>query len=478
MNFIEKTRSALLWTISVRFIAQGFTWLSTIFVIRLVSPEAYGIVSMAEVAIAMLTLICTSGFSESVIQNRNITAKQITDFYGLYLLVCIIVGMTQFFSATAVAGYFTEPELIPVLKAFSIIYLCLPGLGMSSALLSKNMDFKKKSLADLYISVTTAVLSLTLAYLGYQHWSLVIAMISTFVLRLFAYTILARFYVFPTFRFENLSSMIYFGGLVTASGIVWSLFTKIDIVIGGRYLSTLEIGVFAVAVHLASMPMVKLMPIVGQVAFPFYANYQDDQQHLHYYLLKGMRLGSIVVFPIFIGMSLTAPYIVPLVLGDNWLNVILPLSFMCLVMPLQFILNLFSPALKAINKPMVNVATALIQLVLLSIAVLMFTEYSVMGLAYAWLCASPIFFIICSGLFLRALQLSYIKFLYNLLPAVVCSLTMAFLLLAFRLLDTEYNIVFTLCINITLGVIAYCGTLKFLYGSVLKEFIDFSKRSL
>lgn len=477
MNFIEKTRSALFWTISIRFIAQGFTWLSTIFVIRLVSPEAYGIVSMAEVAIAMLTLICTSGFSESVIQNRNITAKQITDFYGLYLVVCIIVGAIQFFSAPAVADYFKEPELIPVLKAFSIIYLCLPGLGMSSALLSKNMDFKKKSFADLCISVTTAILSLTLAYLGYQHWSLVIAMITTFVLRLFAYTVLARFYVLPTFRFENLSSMIYFGGLVTVTGIVWSLFTKIDIVIGGRYFTTIEIGVFAVAVHLASMPMVKLMPIVGQVAFPFYANYQDDRQQLHYYLLKGMRLGSIVVFPVFIGMSLTASYIVPLILGDNWLHVILPLSLMCLVMPLRFILNLFSPAVKALNKPMVNLTVALTQLILLSIAVLLFTDYSIMGLVYAWLIAAPVFFIICSWLFLKALQLPYSKFLYNLLPAAVCSMVMVIFLLVFRSLSSEYNLVFILCINITLGVVTYCGALKLLYSNVLKEFIGFAKRS-
>ena len=53
---------------------QLFTWVSTIIVVRLLTPHDYGIVSMAMIYIGFVQMVSEFGLSAAVVQQRGLTS--------------------------------------------------------------------------------------------------------------------------------------------------------------------------------------------------------------------------------------------------------------------------------------------------------------------------------------------------------------------------------------------------------------------
>jgi len=64
--------------------------------------------------------------------------------------------------------------------------------------------------------------------------------------------------------------------------------------IASRYLAASAIGAYAVAVHVATLPMQKLMSVVNQVASSTVARLQDDPVRLREWLMVAFRVASLV----------------------------------------------------------------------------------------------------------------------------------------------------------------------------------------
>ena len=97
-----------------------------------------------------------------------------------------------------------------------------------------------------------------------------------------------------------------------------------DKIIGGKLLGKDALGYYAVASHIASLPIQKLGGILNSVAFPAFsqANLQNDG--ISAYLLKATRVMGIISIPMFLGISVIAPELVSLLLGEKWQVVALP----------------------------------------------------------------------------------------------------------------------------------------------------------
>ena len=65
-NLVEKAMSAFRWVAALRFLGQMVSWLSTIFVIRFLAPEDYGIISLAEVLRTFLVFFSVMGLGQGL----------------------------------------------------------------------------------------------------------------------------------------------------------------------------------------------------------------------------------------------------------------------------------------------------------------------------------------------------------------------------------------------------------------------------
>ncbi len=57
MSIGKEVSSSIRWMAGMRVISQIFTWVATLLVIRLLSPEDYGLMALAAVVIGLLDIL-------------------------------------------------------------------------------------------------------------------------------------------------------------------------------------------------------------------------------------------------------------------------------------------------------------------------------------------------------------------------------------------------------------------------------------
>lgn len=95
MTIKEKALSGLRWTAGVRLGSQVLTWAMTLVVIRLLSPADYGLLAMATVVIAFLSMVSEIGLGPAIVQKAVIEPGILNRIFGLVLTInlalCILL---------------------------------------------------------------------------------------------------------------------------------------------------------------------------------------------------------------------------------------------------------------------------------------------------------------------------------------------------------------------------------------------------
>lgn len=165
---------SLKWTAIGKVVTQLFRWVVTFWVIRLLAPEDYGMVAMADVFYSFILLFIGSLFTPILIQTKDLTSATLRQVFGMVLLVHFTAFALQITFAEAIGSYYQSENVSKILKINAWCFLILALEVIPAALLARNMKFKQVSIITAIANITAALSTLTLAYLGYGYWALVL----------------------------------------------------------------------------------------------------------------------------------------------------------------------------------------------------------------------------------------------------------------------------------------------------------------
>jgi O-antigen/teichoic acid export membrane protein len=390
----QRVVHALAWTLSGRVLAQATSWLATLFVIRLLAPDDYGLMALATIFVTLVALVNELGMSGALIQADRLTEAQIRQTYGLIIVVQLAFTFLIVAAATPIALFFEDARLAPILQVSSLQFIFLAFEIIPESLLMRALDFRRKTYIDTAAQLAGSLSTLALAWLGHGVWALVWGVLANQAVKAVGFPVMTRFYVWPSFSLRGMRAIISFGGLLTAERVFWFLYSQADNLILGKRFGGEVLGIYSVAIQLAALPMDKLGPIIGQVAFPAFARVQQRPAEATAYLLKATRLIALVSFPTMFGLSAVAPWFVPVVLGPKWHAAILPLQLLALSMPLRFIALAQPPFLKGLGYARLSLTNTMLAFVVLPLAFLIGSRWGVVGVCVAWLVAYPPYFVL------------------------------------------------------------------------------------
>ena len=381
--------AALKWTALMRFMAQMISWGMSIIVIRYVKPEEYGLKAMAEITLSLLSVLGSGGMDWAIIHSKDMGKERLRKAFGFVIVVNVALFLMQFFAAYPLAEYYKEPRIREMAQVMALGFLIVPFNSIPSALLSRDMNFKLLSTTSLIANVVGAVVTLVMALMGFGVWALVTGPLVTSFLSAAILNVYKPSLVIPSFRFAEVAGMVKFGGTILLTSLLGIVFYKCDVFIAGRFLSAHEVGLYAVAYHLASLPMNKIMPILHQVAFPAYSKLRDSPEIIAKYFLKAVRLTSLVLMPLSFGLAGIAKYFVPAVFGSEWVGIGDALVVLCVVFPVMGVNSLCVPVGNAMGKPGLGLKYAVLAVVIMVPAFVYGVQYGIIGLALVWVLAFP-----------------------------------------------------------------------------------------
>lgn len=388
----QQVLHSLKWVALGKSTTQMIRWLITFWVIRLLLPEDYGVVAMADIFFSFLTLFIGALFTPALIQTKDLTKDKLKQLFGMIIIVHVSLFFLQLTLADAIGAYFQSDIVASILKVNAWCFLILALEIIPAALLAREMEFKKVSIVSAIANIVAAICTLVMAYLGYGFWALIVGEIVSISLRTVMTLIIHPITFLPSFKIGEISHLLKFGGLLTGHAIFAYIFLHMDIAIAGRYMSAIEIGLFAVGLQFALMPMKKILPLLKQVAFPAFSKIQDKPERINAYILKAQKLSLLITIPIFWGLASVVDLIIPIILGEKWLDAVMPTMIILLVMPLRFCEELFGPALKSQRKVRHMLINICIMIVIMSMSILLGIQYGAIGLAGAWAGGFPIAF--------------------------------------------------------------------------------------
>lgn len=473
---------ALGWTVLAKVTGQLLSWASTFIMVRLLLPEDYGLISMTSVVFNMLMILSSSGMADGLIQAKDADDRTVRSLLGLLIVINTLLFLVQFFSAPLIAAYFNDPRLEAITQAMALAFLMMPWVIVPAALLTRGMEFKAKAIVDFASTMITIAVSLALALQGYGVWALVIAQLLNLLVHMIGLNLVRSFPRMPRFAISRIGHIVQFGGVVALGSVLWGLYSNVDVIIGGRVLEPTELGFYVVAMQLAAMPMVKTMPMLVQVAFPAFCQLQTQPDQLIWYFRRTLRLAAFLSFPVFFGLAAVAPQFVPLVLGERWEPMVTPLMILSLSIPCRMIMNVFSPALKALGKPWVPVMNSLLVLLSLLATSLYAVRWGAAGLAFAWVVTAAFSLAILIVKASPALGVRVRDLVADLLPSLALSMIMVLTiwlvdqqLVVGMVADREAGLigrVAALAFTIVVGIISYLLAGGLLFPRQLLEVVE------
>ena len=471
MDIGKQVVSSLKWVAAAKFIGQLCTWAITIFVIRLLEPEDYGLLALAVAVMGLITLVNEMGLGSVIVQKSNLAKSIIEKILGLLIVVNLVFYVIIYFTSPYIAGFFAEPELTKVLQVVGIELLLGAFIVIPDSILTRDMKFQYIAVIGFVRAISASAATLALALLDYGVWALVLGNIFGVIVQGIALNFVVRQWYMPSFNFTGIRKEIGFGGLVTTDRILWYLYSECDTFIIGKFLGKELLGIYTVARQLAALPSAKIAQVLSDIAFSAFSRVQEDIDRVGRYFLKSARVMSFVSFAIFIGIASVAPEIVQVFLGEKWLLTIVPLQILSAVLPLRMLQSIVPSALMGIGRPDINVKNQIIACIMMPIAILIGVNWGLLGVCLAWLIVYPMYFIIMLSRALPVLNVRLLEYLAAIRGAFFCSLIMFLAVFYMReyLESHAVSILTQLILLVITGAVTYLASTLLIQRTIITE---------
>ena len=269
--------TGFLWTFFQKAGGQVISFVVFVVLARLLSPDDFGLVAMANVSIAFLTLFTGAALTAALVQRPEIDASHLdTMFWTVVgLSVILAVGTWQF--APEIAGFFEEPDLQPILRW---LIVCLPLNALQQvqvSLLRRELNFKSIALRLLISQPISGAIGVSFALLGFGVWSLVARTVASAAIQTVVLWFTVKWRPHFSFSVPHFRELFGFGIHVSGANFVAFFSRRMDVFLIGYVLGAGPLGIYTVAKRLILMLVELIGGTIEHVAWPIFSRIQKDR---------------------------------------------------------------------------------------------------------------------------------------------------------------------------------------------------------
>lgn len=295
-----------------------------IFTVRLLTPEDFGYIGALAVFTALSTLLVESGFTAALVRRKNNTDREYTAAFIFNVILSIILYLILFFSAKAIADYYKMPPLTDLAKVIFIAVILNSLTIVQNIILTKNLEFRKQTIANLSGMCVSAIITLWMAATGWGYWAIAAQQISQIMVKA------VLLWIFSSWRpvriqlsdFKIIGELLSFSSLLIISSTISTIMKYVyNVFIGPRY-TTDDLGYYSQANKFHQIPYNVISSSIVGVAYPVLTSLNDSNERQRLYMHKIMRMIAFTIFPTMIGFIAISENFVHVILTDKWLPIL------------------------------------------------------------------------------------------------------------------------------------------------------------
>ena len=301
----SKTVKGLGWSALDNVTKIGVTFIVSIILARLLSPEEYGLIGILTIFISVFNAIVDSGFTNALIRKKDITDTDYSTVFYTNLVLSVFMALALYLCASPIAYFFEQEELVALTQVMSCVVVINALCIVQKARTTKKIDFKTQAKVTFIASLSSGVIGIVMAYMGYGVWALVGQQISSQFITTVFFWIFNRWIPKLEFSRDSFREMWSFGWKLLVSGLIETTWKEIYQVVVGKCYSPATLGLYTRAKQFSQVFSSNLTSIIQRVSYPVLSSIQDDRDRLreaYKRVIKTTMLPTFVLTLIFFGL--------------------------------------------------------------------------------------------------------------------------------------------------------------------------------
>ncbi|MCP5294305.1 MAG: lipopolysaccharide biosynthesis protein [Zoogloeaceae bacterium] len=316
------------WSISSRWLSRLIGVISTLILVRVLTPEDFGIVALASVFVGLVEVMLELGVAAALIQNREATRDHFDTAWTFSVIQSAAAGLVISCSAPLVAHYYGDPRIATLLVVMGVSSAIQGWENIGVVSFQRELNFKTDFNFQLIKRVSGFVVTIGLAIVLHDYWALVFG---TLFARLIGVGVSFWICDFrPKFSLAQKTEIWSFSKWVIVRSVGGYLDDQFHRLVVGKTETTRVLGVYTVSGEISAMPTSELLMPIGRVLFPAFSMYKNDSRRLLESYLLSLRVQVLLAIPLSVGLASVADNAVPVLLGNDWGDAVILIKILSL----------------------------------------------------------------------------------------------------------------------------------------------------
>jgi lipopolysaccharide exporter len=301
---------------------------SIVVLARLIAPAEFGRYAIALITQEVTFVIGGAGLSDALIQRKRLDREHVQAGMALGLLTGVALTLVTLVAASVVVTPIFGAKTATFVRMMSPLGLLAGFNAVPVSLVARRMDFRRLSEIEVLNTVARMVACIALAVVGLGGEALVLGMLAGSLLAA-AFAWISAPPPLPRLRRQATRDLLSYAAPASLAAISWVGFSNVDFAIVGARLGPLQNGYYFRAYTLAVEYQRKIAIVMDKVGLPVLARTSTTAAVAQLYHQMA-RLLTIVLFPLLVLLTISAPELVPFAFGHRWDAAVVPTQILAL----------------------------------------------------------------------------------------------------------------------------------------------------
>lgn len=426
----SKIKVATKWSAITEIIVRLLVPVVNMVLARLLTPEAFGIVTTLTMIITFAEIFTDAGFQKYLIQHDFVDEQDREEstnvaFWSNLLMSLLIWGIIAIFSAP-LAELVGNPGL-----GYVLIISCasIPLAAFSSiqiALYKRDFDFKTLFKVRILGILTPIIVTIPLALYFRSFWALVLGTLFQNIVNAVLLTLFSKWKPKLYYNFRKLSKMLSFTIWSMIEHISIWLTSYVDVFIVGTMLSQHYLGLYKTSSTIVGQIMGLVTAATTPILFSSLSRLQNNENEFKQMFFSFQKMVGILIIPMGVGIFCFKDLVTRLLLGNQWLEASGFIGLWGLTSSLTIVLSHYaSEVYRAKGKPKLSVLAQVLHIIVLWPTVFISVKYGFEVLYISRALVRVELILVNLIILFILLKISPFKMIYNVFPSCISATFMA-----------------------------------------------------
>ncbi len=421
MDNRQKVFSNLIWRFMERFGSQAVSFVVSIVLARLLEPELYGSVALVLVITSILQVFVDSGMATALIQKKDTDDLDFSSVFYFNLAFCLLLYTGLFLAAPLLSRAYGDSSLVPVIRVLGLTIVVSGVKNVQQAYVSKTMQFRRFFFATLGGTIFSAAVGISMAYLGYGIWALVMQQLLNAAVNTAILWLTVGWKPRRCFSLRRLKVLVAYGWKILVSALLDTAYLKLyQLVVGLKYTSA-DLAFYNKGDQYPNLLVENINSSIDSVLLPVLSAEQDEREQVREMTRRAVKTSTYLMFPMMAGLAVCAEPFVRLLLTEKWLPSVPYMQVFCLMYAFYPLHTANLNAVKAMGRSDIFLKLEILKKLISTVLLVASVNLGVYAIALSQLLSCLMAAVINAWPNRRLLGYSFLSQLRDVLPALLLS---------------------------------------------------------